>query len=156
VTIQRDLRCLRQLPLFRDVDPQRLKLLAFASERVHFEPGETVCRQGEPGDAAYVILEGRARVVHEGAEGPVEVATLGPNDVVGEIAILCGVPRTATVVAETPLETLRIDRDTFLATVRQFPEIALGIMRELAVRLHETTRRLGTLVAECGARSERP
>ncbi len=153
MTLQRDLQCLRRLPLFRDIDPQRLKLLAFASERVHFDPGEVVCRQGEPGDAAYVILEGRARVLREGPEGALEVAQLGPNDVVGEIAILCGVPRTATVVADGPLEALRIDRETFLATVRQFPEIALGIMRELALRLHETTRRLGELAAACPERA---
>jgi len=142
VTIQRDVEILRNLPLFQKVDPQRLKLLAFTSERITFPAGEVVCKQGERGDSAYIILSGEADVVVETAEGPVVVARVGKNAIIGEIAILCDVPRTATVIAATPLETLRISKEGFVNLVTQFPEVGLGVMQELASRLHRTTQQL--------------
>lgn len=143
MTIQRDVEALRKIPLFARIDPAKLKLLAFTSERLHFEPGERLCTQGDPGDAAYIILEGDARVLVETPEGPLEVARLGPNAIVGEIAILCDVPRTATVEAATPVTALRISKDGFFNLVSQFPQIAIEVMHELARRLHQTTQQLG-------------
>ncbi|MCS7268935.1 MAG: cyclic nucleotide-binding domain-containing protein [Geminicoccaceae bacterium] len=142
MTLRRDVEALRAIPLFAKVEPARLKLLAFTSEHVDFEPGEVICRQGEPGDAAYILLEGTADVLVETPEGRVKVASLGKNDIVGEIAILCGVPRTATVVATSRVHTLKIDKDGFLNLVTQFPHVAVEVMQELAARLHHTTQRL--------------
>ena len=67
---------------------RKLKLLAFMSERVGFDAGKTLCRQGDPADAAYLIIDGEADIVLEGPAGPVTVATLGANEIVGEMAIL--------------------------------------------------------------------
>ncbi|MCS6778357.1 MAG: cyclic nucleotide-binding domain-containing protein [Geminicoccaceae bacterium] len=142
MSLQRDLEALRAIPLFAKVEPARLKLLAFTSEHIDYEPGEIVCRQGEPGDAAYILLEGSADVLVDTPSGRVKVATLGKNEIVGEIAILCDVPRTATVVAATRLHTLKIAKDGFLNLVTQFPHVAVEIMSELAARLHATTQRL--------------
>ncbi len=143
MTIQKDVDALRRIPLFARIDPTKLKLLAFTSDRLEFEPGERLCSQGEPGDAAYIILEGTARVLVETPEGPLEVARLGENAIVGEIAILCDVPRTASVEAVTPLTALRISKDGFFNLVSQFPQIAMEVMHELARRLHQTTQQLG-------------
>ena len=74
--------------------------------------------------------------------GPLVVATLKQNEIVGEIAILCDVPRTATVRAKTELTTLRITKDLFFNLVIEFPQIAVEIMRELARRLEQTTTKL--------------
>ncbi len=142
MTLRRELEALRAIPLFAKVDPTRLKLLAFTSEHVEFEPGELVCRQGDPGDAAYILLEGEADVFVDTPEGQVRVARLKKDDIVGEIAILCGVPRTATVVATTHLRTLKIAKQGFLNLVTQFPEVAVEVMQELATRLYHTTQRL--------------
>ena len=142
MSLQRDVEALRAIPLFAKVEPARLKLLAFTSEHLDFEPGEVVCRQGEPGDAAYILLEGTADVFVDTPKGRVKVATLGKNEIVGEIAILCDVPRTATVVAATRLHTLRIAKDGFFNLVAQFPQVGVEIMQELAARLHHTTQRL--------------
>lgn len=139
MTLQQDVEILRKIPLFAKVDPTKLKLLAFTSEHVEFMPGEQVCRQGEHGDAAYILLQGDADIVVETPEGEVKVATLHKNDIVGEIAILCDVPRTASVIAATPLVTLRISKDGFFNLVTQFPQIGVEIMHELASRLHHTT-----------------
>ena len=70
------------------------------------------------------------------------LAHLARNDVVGEIAILCDVPRTATVIASSNLATLRVGKDAFFNLVTQFPQIAVEVMGELASRLHMTTQRL--------------
>lgn len=133
---------LRKVPLFAQVEPAKLKLLAFTSSRMVFQPGQELFRQGDPGDAAYLIISGQADVVAETPAGEVPVATLGQNAVVGEIAILCDVPRTATVRAGTRLETLKIEKEHFLRLLREFPNIAVEVMRELADRLIKTTAEL--------------
>jgi CRP-like cAMP-binding protein len=107
-----------------------------------FQPGQELFRQGDPGDAAYLIISGQADVVAETPAGEVPVATVGQNAVVGEIAILCDVPRTATVRAGTRLETLKIEKEHFLRLLREFPNIAVEVMRELADRLIKTTGEL--------------
>ncbi|HWL71097.1 MAG TPA: Crp/Fnr family transcriptional regulator [Geminicoccus sp.] len=142
MSLQDDVEVLRAIPLFSKIEPAKLKLLAFTSEHLEFEQDEVLFRQGEPGDAAYIILRGTADIVVDSPTGPVTVAHLARNDVVGEIAILCDVPRTATVVAGSGLATLRVGKDAFFNLVTQFPQVGLGIMSELAHRLHQTTMHL--------------
>ena len=147
MTLQKDVEVLRTIPLFAKIEPAKLKLLAFTSEHLEFAPKEALCRQGEPGDSAYIVLGGRADVVVETRDGPVTVASIGRNDIVGEIAILCDVPRTATVLATTPLSALRVSKEGFFKLVEQFPQIGIEIMGELASRLHQTTQRLTEVTA---------
>jgi CRP-like cAMP-binding protein len=64
------------------------------------------------------------------------------NDFVGEIAILCDVPRTATIKAREPLSTLKISKDTFYRMVGEFPTMAIEMMRELAHRVVDTNKKL--------------
>jgi CRP-like cAMP-binding protein len=137
-----EVHMLRQLPLFARVEPARLKLLAFTSDRVSYGTGDVLFRQGDPGDAAYVILDGRADIVTESASGPLKVAEVERNAIVGEIAILCDESRTATVQASTPLEALRIRKDVFLKMLTDFPDITIEVMRVLASRLSQTTTEL--------------
>ena len=75
-------------------------------------------------------------------KGPVEVAELKRGDVVGEISILCDVPRTASVKAIEPVQTLKVTKDTFIHLLIEFPEIAIEIMRDLASRLNKTNIQL--------------
>ncbi|HSD34861.1 MAG TPA: cyclic nucleotide-binding domain-containing protein [Alphaproteobacteria bacterium] len=147
MTIDQEVELLRNIPLFAKVDPAKLKLLAFASERAVFAPGETLFHQGDPGDAAYIIMEGEAEVLINGPSGPIAVATIGKNDFVGEIAILCDVPRTATIRSRTALTTLRITKDLFLRMLMDFPAIAIEVTRVLAQRLEHTTERLRDALA---------
>jgi CRP-like cAMP-binding protein len=137
-----EVELLRRVPLFSGVAPAKLKLLAFTSDRVSFDSGQVLFKQGDPGDAAYVVLAGSADVLVSSQSGEIKVATLEPNSIVGEIAILCDVARTATVRANEPLETLRIRKDHFLKLLAEFPEMAVEIMRVLADRLSHTTAEL--------------
>jgi CRP-like cAMP-binding protein len=133
---------LRQVPLFAGLEPAKLKLLAFSSDRVSYGAGEVLFRQGDAGDAAYVILAGTAEILVDSAQGPIRVAELGENSIIGEIAILCNAARTATVKAETPVETLRIRKEQFLKLLTDFPEVMIEVMRVLAERLSQTTAAL--------------
>jgi CRP-like cAMP-binding protein len=137
-----EVELLRRVPLFAGVAPAKLKLLAFTSDRVNFDSGQVLFKQGDPGDAAYVVLSGSVDVLVNSQSGEIKVATLESNSIVGEIAILCDDTRSATVKANAPLETLRIRKDHFLRMLVEFPEMAVVIMRELAERLSRTTAEL--------------
>ncbi len=145
---------LRQLPVFAEIEPAKLKLLAFMSERIAFDAGQALCHQGDPADAAYLIIEGEADIILEGPAGPITVATLGANDIVGEMGILGDVPRNATVQAKNRLVVLRIAKDPFMRMVREFPNMAVSIMRELAQRLDLTNKQLLTARSEVRRLSE--
>jgi CRP/FNR family transcriptional regulator, cyclic AMP receptor protein len=144
MSLSQDVEVLRTIPLFAKIEPSKLKLLAFTSERLEFMDGDPLFRQGDVGDAAYIILDGVADVMVDSPKGAVKVASLKRNDIIGEIAILCDVPRTATVVAAGDLATLKVSKDGFFHLVNQFPQIGVEVMHELASRLHHTTQALTT------------
>jgi CRP-like cAMP-binding protein len=101
---------LQQVPMFRDIDPPRLKLLAFTSERVQFTSGHCFFSQGEVADAAYLILQGRVSVTLSTPAGEMTVAELGQHALVGEMGILYDHRRSATVTAIEPTTALRMDK----------------------------------------------
>lgn len=141
-TLSEEVEMLRKIPLFSAIDPGKLKLLAFASDRKNYKDQQNLFKQGETGDAAYVIVDGKADVVIETNDGDVVVAQLGSNEFIGEISILCDVPRTATVRASGNLVTLKIKKEHFIGLVSQVPELGIEVMRELASRLSKTTAEL--------------
>jgi CRP/FNR family cyclic AMP-dependent transcriptional regulator len=142
MSIEEEVEILRNIPMFRKIDPTKLKLMAFASERLMFKPDQVLVRQGELGDAAFIIVEGTAEVLIDTPDGPVAVARLKRNDIIGEIAILCDVPRTATVQAIDQLTALKITKELFFRMVSDFPDMGIEIMRSLAHRLEQTTAQL--------------
>ena len=142
MSLNEEVELLRNIPMFARIEPSKLKLLAFTSERLTFQSGQDLCVQGADGDSAFIIIEGDAEVIVDSPNGPMTVAAMGRNDVVGEIAILCDVPRTATVRATTDLTALKISKDLFFRLVTEFPQMAVEIMRVLATRLNVTTAQL--------------
>ena len=137
-----EVRMLQQVPLFSGVSPAKLKLLAFTSDRVSYRAEEILFLQGDTGDAAFVILNGIADILVDSPKGRIKVAEVGENSIVGEIAILCDVARTATVRAHTQVEALRISKDNFFKLMADFPDMTLQVVRVLAHRLHQTTTEL--------------
>jgi len=142
VSINEDVELLRRIPMFAKVEPAKLKLLAFTSERVIYDGGQELFHQGDTSDAAYIIVDGTADVVVDSPKGPLTVARLGKNEFVGDIGILCDVPRTATVRAATQLITLKITKELFFRMVTDFPAMGVEVMRVLAHRLELTTKQL--------------
>ncbi len=143
MSIDAEVDALKKVPLFANIETSKLKLMAFASERLTYKPGQTLVKQGDQGDAAYIILEGEAEVVIDQEDGSeVVITTLKRHAVLGEIAILCDVPRTATVRAKEKTQTLKITKELFFRLVQDFPQIGMEVMRILAARLEKTTQDL--------------
>ena len=148
MSLDTEVRALLEVPMFREIEPSRLKLLAFASERLVFKPEQVLFNRGDFSDCAYVILEGSANVVLDGPEGSFTVATLERHAIVGEMGILTNSPRSATVVAATELSVLKIGKDVFFELANEFPGFAVGMMRDLAGRLDRTNALLASLQAK--------
>ncbi|XP_060534714.1 cAMP-dependent protein kinase type I regulatory subunit isoform X1 [Cylas formicarius] len=106
---------LARVSILENLDKWERLTVADALEPVSFEDGETIVRQGEPGDDFYIIVEGTATVKQNRGEGeePIEVGRLGPSDYFGEIALLLDRPRAATVVASGSLKCVKLDRARF-------------------------------------------
>ena len=147
MSLNEEVDLLRKIPLFAKIDPSKLKLLAFTSERLTYSAGQELFHQGDVGDTAYIIINGEADVLVDTPTGELAVAKLKQNDLVGEIAILINVPRTATVRADSELTTLAISKDQFFRMIGEFPDMAVEIMRELATRLERTTTQLQTALS---------
>jgi len=138
MSLDLEVQSLREVPMFSGVEPARLKLIAFASDRVAFAAGETVFKQGGQSDGAYIILAGSADVTVSAGDTEIVVASVGRNALIGEMGILTGSPRSASVLATTDLSALRIRKDVFFDLAREFPGVAVAIMRDLAKRLERT------------------
>ncbi|MDF1747480.1 MAG: cyclic nucleotide-binding domain-containing protein [Alphaproteobacteria bacterium] len=135
-------RSLRELPLFANLDATKLKFLAFTSERLTYNPGEILMRQGEDGEDAFVILKGAAEVVIETNGKEQVLFELGANKLVGELALLCDSKRTATVRAREKTTALRLNREVFSEMARQDSHFAFEMTRDLGRRLILTTSEL--------------
>jgi CRP/FNR family cyclic AMP-dependent transcriptional regulator len=133
---------LRRVPLFAGIEPTRLKLLAYTSDVVTYRAGQVLFRRGDAGDAAYVIIKGDAEVSVPSDGGEIPIAQLHDGDFLGEIAILCDTPRTATITAKNELQALRIRKEPFFELLHEFPEMAVEMTRLLAERLTRTTAEL--------------
>lgn len=140
MSLQEELEAIKRIPLFAKVDTARLKLLAFASDRLLYSDGQYFFRAGDQCDGAYIILDGEAEVLAGEAEAL--VAKLGPNDIFGEIGMICNQPRTASVRAHGAVTALKIPTDVFMPMLMEFPEIAIEVTIELAHRLDRTTQQL--------------
>lgn len=136
---------LRKVPLFSGLSAAELKLLAFTSQLHCFAPGETLMRQGDPAECAYVVLEGEVEVLGTTSNGEFVIAILGPNSVPGEIGILTDAPRTATVRAKGPVRALRVSPEVFLRLASGRPDRALHVMRQLSTHIANDLRALASL-----------
>ena len=117
-----------------------LGLLAQIAEIAEEQPlaaGDQVFALGEPGDALYLIVEGKVKV-HRGDK---ELVRLGERDVFGEMAVLDSEPRSASVTALEDAVVLKIGRDDFRDILGERPEIAMGVMKVLTRRLRDTSRK---------------
>ncbi|MCC6920225.1 MAG: cyclic nucleotide-binding domain-containing protein [Alphaproteobacteria bacterium] len=138
-----EVEALRRVPYFATMDPVKLKLLAFASDRFQLPAGGVICHQGEPGDAAYILLDGEADIVVKTNDGrQLTVAKVPKNTFIGEMAVLRNAPRNATVVAASPITALKVGKDAFYQLLRDVPQLAFEVMRELAERVEDTTAKL--------------
>jgi CRP-like cAMP-binding protein len=134
-----DVVSLQRISMFRDLDAAKLKLIALASQRANYRAGDHLLRQGDKADTVFVILEGKAKVLRNEGGGDVAIAELESGAVVGEMGVVLDRPYSGTIIAETAVTALRIDKRTFLDLLTQIPQFSLAVIRELATRLLETS-----------------
>jgi flavin reductase (DIM6/NTAB) family NADH-FMN oxidoreductase RutF len=115
-------------PIFQSLSPELQRTIVARGAEVTFDAGQAVVREGDPGDALFMILEGRAVVTRD--ERPLR--ELGEGDFFGEVAVLDGRARSADVVAETPLRCVAIPRDVLQGVLSGHPEVAWEILVAMA------------------------
>ncbi len=142
MSLNRTVEAMREVPMFRNVDPKQLKMFAFMGETLTYRTGERIFEKGDEGDAAYIIIDGAVDVLVPTDQGEASVAVLKAKEIFGEMAVLCDQRRSSAIAAKTELTTLRLDRSTILKLLQEFPDIALELIRVLAHRLEITTRDL--------------
>lgn len=131
---------LSEVPLFKGLSKRHLHKLGRAAKAVRYAPGRLIVKEGSPGTTFFVIVNGQARVVQE--TGNRTLAELGPGDFFGELALLDGGPRTASVIAGTVVEAVQLSRAGFRGLVLRDPDVGLRIMEDLAGRIRGLTRAL--------------
>jgi CRP/FNR family cyclic AMP-dependent transcriptional regulator len=129
---------LAAVPLFRSSSKRELEKIARAADEVIVPAGRVLVTQGEIGRECYVIVSGEASVSRDGRE----IARLGAGKPIGELAVLDGGPRTATVTATTELDVLVLGQREFSALLTEVPGLAHKVMVNLAERVRELDERV--------------
>lgn len=122
MAIDQEVLLLQQSPIFQNVEPAKLRLLAVSSDHVMFEPGERILVRGEESDEIFFILTGQA----ETEEG------YAVSHVIGHIGTLLRRPRPRTIIAKSRIEALRLDREAFVNLLQHCGAFSLAMLIELA------------------------
>jgi CRP-like cAMP-binding protein len=124
------LEMLAEVPLFSACSRQELREIAGLGTSAQVEAGATLTKQGAVGREFFLVTKGSARCLRDGKF----IARFGPGDFFGEMALLDRAPRTATIVADEPMELLVLDSREFEAMLEDAPSIARKLLKALAVR----------------------
>ncbi len=135
---------LRQVPLFKDLAPREMQILANTCREREYAANTTLLRQGETGVGLFVITSGTVSITQhqEGGEER-EIARLGPSEVLGEMSLLDDLPRSATATAAEPTRALVLPVWDFRAALREAPEIGIKLLAVLSQRLRRVEQRAG-------------
>jgi CRP/FNR family transcriptional regulator, cyclic AMP receptor protein len=122
---------LQRVALFQDVDNDGLDAIASQSRELEFSAGHLIIREGEMGTGFFLVVRGRAHVVH----GSKCLALCGPGDYFGELSLLGHVPRVASVVAQEPTTCLALASWELDAVLERYPRVAVSLLREALRRM---------------------
>jgi CRP/FNR family transcriptional regulator, cyclic AMP receptor protein len=143
------LTTLKNIPLFSNLTPKNLKRVANLCKIREFEEHDFIVRQGDDGVGLFIITSGMVQVRKTTDEGrEIDIATHGPGEFFGEISVLDGAPRTASVVAIEPTTCMAVVSWDFRALMDSHPRIALQIMPVLMTRFRETNEQLLSVKVE--------
>ena len=142
MSLEQEVELIRQFPIFAKIQPAMQKLLCFSAERLTYDAGQVMFNAGDSADAAYVVIDGTVEISVPTPSGPIIINTMTKNELLGEIAIVGDVPRTATAKAVSKVETLKISKELFVKIIRENPDAAVELIRILAARLASTTSQL--------------
>jgi len=127
---------LKRVPLFAGCSKAELREVALSADELDLRDGYVLTREGKPGREFFVLIEGTARVT----KGEKKLAALRSGDWFGEIALLTHTPRTATVIATSPVRVLVITDRAFRRVVETMPRIAIKVLASVGQRLEHDAR----------------
>ena len=129
---------LRRMEIFEGLAVAELAAVASVCQDYETKPGENIITEGDVGETMYLIVKGKVVVSQLGEDGcAMELATLGEGDYVGEMALFDDASRSATVTADGPVRLLVLYKREFDETVREYPQVALQMCKELSRRLRK-------------------
>lgn len=140
---QKAVQALKAVELFSGLSDRFVAGLAKASTERQFSAGDVIVRQGNPGVGIFVIVSGKVKIVKTNESGKrLDLATHGPGEVIGEMSVLDGAPRTADVIAEGETTCLVLSSWDFNSFMETHPEVALQILPVVVKRFRETNAAL--------------
>lgn len=152
VTRERLITFLLETPMFEKLDPSEIMEVVHVVEVKEYKAGDLVFKECDAGDAWFVLYRGAVEVLKQGAKGENKIAELGPKACFGEISILDGSPRSATIRAVEDSVVLRVRRDTFADLIDNDHLVAYKLLHQMAILLAErqrgTTSKLSDLLNE--------
>ncbi len=154
MSLNRAVQVLQEMPLFRNLDLKRLRVVAMMGESQAYRAKERLFEKGDEGDAAFIIIDGEVEVLVPVDGGEQSVAVLGKGEIFGELAVICDQTRSSAIAARSELETLRLDRNVVMNLMREFPDISVEMVRILGDRLEKTTHELSVARAKLAAASD--
>jgi CRP/FNR family transcriptional regulator len=138
---------IRDAPLLARLPDDDLKALAARGRVRRFNAGATLFHEGDPGDAIYVVVDGRIRMSRlSGGGTEATLALIGPGDCTGELSLFDGRPRSATATAMQATRTFVVSRDDFVDWIRERPGASLALLETLSLRLRRTNEIVTDLV----------
>jgi CRP-like cAMP-binding protein len=137
---------LRNVPIFNELSDQELEKIAALGVRKKYKKGSIILLEEETGAALFVIITGKVKIVRMDDDGrEVILSILGESDFFGEMAILDGLTRSASVVATSKSELFMIHRRDFLKLLNDYPMVAIALLRELTGRLRKADTQIKSL-----------
>ncbi|OLP60198.1 protein kinase [Xaviernesmea oryzae] len=132
MSLNDDIALLSSVPLFADIDQEKLRLIAFGAERRRVSAGQELFREGAPADCAYAVSQGRFRLTRIGVDGRLEtVGSVERGTLLSELAMISLVARKLTATAEEESEALRIPRALFHRMLEEYPDVAVLVETRL-------------------------
>lgn len=135
MTLETDIACLRELPLFRELPASRLKLVALMGERLRFAAGDTIVSDQERLQGVYVVLQGDVEFSQRRDDGGGRRFQKEAGSIIGDVSLLSGKQFLGKVSAGTEVLALRIPKDLFFELLQTVPEFSLAVSRDLADRV---------------------
>ncbi len=145
MSLEQNIRILRNVVLFDVLEPEQLQLLAFDAERRPFRAGEILFEEGAPASLAFVIIDGEIAQFRARKNPTDSTQYFGPGAIIGELSMISNSNRPATAQAETHGEMLVISRQLFHRILDEFPETAARLHQKIAARLRLVIGDLATV-----------
>lgn len=143
---------LAEIPLFNDLDYEESDIIGKVLDLRSVKPGTVIYAQGEHADSMCCVVRGELEVVRQGKDGGERVlTTLTKGDSVGEMAIIDGLTRSATIRAKSEARVLILKREDFNRLIKQYPHISIKILKQIARLLSMNLRKTNEAAARAGS-----